>query len=155
MNESITLPDGRQLSWDEFSVLSEAEQNALLNSKKEIPSNDGSGLKITRKELLPRIRAAAESNKLTEEDLLAFIKIMHDIFFPPAPISSTDTDQLAITVKRKYGGAFVQQSKKVMTPIGEFPSLAAAGRAYNTEGARIRAWIKSGKKGFSYIQPEA
>lgn len=158
MNESITLPDGRQLSWDEFSLLSEAEQNALFKPgkpKEAVPSNDGSDFKITRKELLPRIRAAAESNKLTEEDLLAFIKIMHDIFFPPAPISSTDTDQLAITVKRKYGGAFVQQSKKVMTPIGEFPSLAAAGRAYNTEGARIRAWIKSGKKGFSYIQPEA
>ena len=155
MNESITLPDGRQLSWDEFSLLSEAEQNSLLNSKKEIPSNDGSGFKITRKELLPRIRAAAESNKLTEEDLLAFIKIMHDIFFPPAPISSTDTDPLAKNVKRKYGGAFVQQSKKVMTPMGEFSSQAAAARAYNTEGARIRAWIKSGKKGFSYIQPEA
>ena len=151
MNESIALPDGRQLSWDEFSLLSEAEQNALLNPKKEIPSNDGSDFKITRKELLPRIRAAAESNKLTEEDLLAFIKIMHDIFFPPAPINSADTDSLTKNVKRKYGGAFVQQSKRVMTPMGEFPSQAAAARAYNTEGARIRAWIKTGKEGFYFI----
>lgn len=151
MNESIALPDGRQLSWDEFSLLSEAEQNALLNPKKEIPSNDGNGFKITRKELLPRIRAAAESNKLTEEDLLAFIKIMHDIFFPPAPINSADTDPLAKNVMRKYGGAFVQQSKRVMTPMGEFPSQAAAARAYNTEGARIRAWIKNGKEGFYFI----
>jgi len=151
MKESITLADGRELSWGEFSLLSEAEQNALLNPKKEIPRNYGGDFKSTRKELLPRIRAAAESNKLTEEDLLAFIKIMHDIFFPPAPISSADTDPLAKNIKRKYGGAFVQQSKRVMTPMGEFPSQAAAARAYNIEGARIRVWIKKGKDGFYYL----
>jgi len=113
----------------------------------------GGGYTLTRKELLPRIRAAAESNKLTEEDLLAFIKIMHDIFFPPAPVSGTGSGAMVKKVQRTYGGAFVQQSKAVMTPAGEFPSLAAAGRAYNVDGARIRCWIKKGIEGFSYLRP--
>ena len=151
MKESITLADGRELSWDEFSLLSEAQQNVLINPKKTVQSHDDSGFKPSKKELLPRIRAAAEGNKLTEEELLAFIKIVHDVFFPPAPISSNGADPLVNTVKRKYGGAFVQQSKKVMTPLGEFPSQAAAARAYNIEGARIRAWIKNGKEGFYHL----
>ena len=149
MNESITLPDGRQLSWDEFSLLSEAEQNALLNPKKEIPSNDGNDFKITRKELLPRIRAAAERNKLTEDDLLAFIKIMHDIFFPPAPSGSSGYAPEARPKQRGHGKPFAP--KPVMTPAGRFDSIADATRHYGVDGGRIRAWIKTGKEGFYFI----
>ena len=82
----ITLPDGRTLTWDEFSALSEAEQNEALKPQKKPVVEPDKGVQLSNRELLPRIRAAAERNKLSEEDLLAFIKIMHDIFFPPEPI---------------------------------------------------------------------
>jgi hypothetical protein len=151
MKDNITLPDGRTVTWDEFSALSEQEKNALLKSAEQSTMESNNGERMGRRILLPRLQAAAESNKITEEELLTFIKVVHDVFFPPAPISSRDADILATGVKRKYGGAFVQMSKRVMTPLGEFPSMAAAGRAYNTEGARIRNWIKEGKEGFYYL----
>jgi hypothetical protein len=148
------LPDGRELTWDEFCALSEAEQSEALKSKKKPMVETDQGLHLSNRELLPRIRAAAERNKLSEEDLLAFIKIMHDIFFPPVPISGTGTGVVEKKVQSKYGGAFMQQSKRVMTTAGEFPSLAAAGRSYQVDGSRIRAWIRNGKQGFYFITTE-
>jgi hypothetical protein len=81
MKKMITLSDGRTLTWDEFSALSEAEQNEALKPQKKPIAEPDKGVQLSNRELLPRIRAAAERNKLSEEDLLAFIKIMHDIFF--------------------------------------------------------------------------
>lgn len=152
MNESITLPDGRQLSWDEFSLLSESEQNALFKpgkTKEEVPSNDGSDFKINRKELLPRIRAAAERNKLTEEDLLSFIKIMHDIFFPPVPSGGNGYVAEPRPKQRGHGKPFAP--KPVMTPAGRFESIADATRHYGVDAGRIRAWIKRGKEGYYFL----
>jgi hypothetical protein len=151
MKDCITLPDGREVTMDEFFALSPEEQSAVLKCSAKSRSSGSDATHEGRRVLLPRLQAAAESNKITEEELLTFIKVMHDIFFPPAPVSSKDADPLAKRVKQKYGGAFVQQSKRVMTPLGEFPSQAAAGRAYNTDGARIRCWIKEGKQGFYYL----
>jgi len=151
MKEMIKLPDGRELTWDEFSSLSEAEQSEAFKPKKKPSADTEKGVLLSNRELLPRIRAAAERNKLSEEDLLAFIKIMHDIFFPPVPILGTGTGVLEKKVQSKYGGAFMQQSKRVMTTAGEFPSLAAAGRSYQVDGARIRSWIRNGKQGFYFI----
>ena len=151
MKEMITLPDGRTLTWHEFSALSEAEQNEALKPQKKPIAEPDKGVQLSNRELLPRIRAAAERNKLSEEDLLAFIKIMHDIFFPPVPILGTGTGVIEKKVQSKYGGAFMQQSKRVMTTAGEFPSLAAAGRSYQVDGARIRSWIRNGKPGFYFI----
>jgi hypothetical protein len=151
MKSSITLADGRTVTWEEFSVLSEAEKSSALKAAEKAEKDSNADLQMGRRTLLPRLQAAVESNKITEEELLTYIKVVHDIFFPPAPISKKDADELAKSVKQKYGGAFVQQSKRVMTPLGEFPSQAAAGRAYNTEGARIRCWIKEGKEGFYYL----
>jgi hypothetical protein len=154
MKEMITLPDGRELTWDEFSALSEAEQSEAFKPQKKPIAQAERGAHFSNRELLPRIRAAAERNKLSEEDLLAFIKIMHDIFFPPAPIGGTGSGVIEKKVQSKYGGAFMQQSKKVMTTAGEFPSLAAAGRSYQVDGARIRSWIRNGKQGFYFIPSE-
>lgn len=151
MQEMITLPDGRELTWDEFCSLSEAEQSEAFKPKKKPIVNTENGVQFSNRELLPRLRAAAESNKLTEEDLLAFIKVIHDIFFPPVPIFGTGTGVVEKKVQTKYGGAFMQQSKRVMTTAGEFPSLAAAGRSYQVDGARIRSWIRNGKQGFYFI----
>ena len=154
MKEMISLPDGRELTWDEFCALSETEQSEALKSKKKPVAKTDQGVHLSNRELLPRIRAAAERNKLSEEDLLAFIKIMHDIFFPPIPILGTGTGVIEKKVQFKYGGAFMQQSKREMTTAGEFPSLAAAGRCYQVDGARIRAWIRNGKQGFYFIPSE-
>jgi hypothetical protein len=154
MKEMITLPDGRELTWDEFSALSEAEQSEAFKPQKKPIAQAERGAHFSNRELLPRIRAAAERNKLSEEDLLAFIKIMHDIFFPPVPILGTGTGVIEKKVQSKYGGAFMQQSKRVMTTAGEFPSLAAAGRSYQVDGSRIRAWIRDGKQGFYFITTE-
>ena len=154
MNETITLADGREVTWDEYCALSEKEQQLALKKHDEVAVDlDASG-SVGRRVLLPRLQAAAESGKIREEELLIFIKVVHDIFFPPAPVPKKDAELMANRVTKKYGGAFVQQSKRVMTPLGEFPSQAAAARAYNVEGARIRAWIKKGGKGFNYIQTE-
>jgi hypothetical protein len=155
MKESITLPDGREMSWDEFTALSEAEQNAILNPGKPRKSTrhaqtsgDGDSA-FGNKELLPRIRAAAERNKLTEDDLLAFIKIMHDIFFPPEPQGRRVCAAPAPPKQRGHGEAF--SPKAVMTPAGRFESIAAATRFYNVDGGRIRAWIRNGKEGFYFL----
>ena len=150
MKDKITVADGRELTWDEFSALSDIEQSQVMMPSKAPEVNLRGAYRPTKKELLPRIRAAAESNKISENDLLAFIKIVHDIFFPPVPVPEKDAELMANRVTKKFGGAFVQQSKRVMTPMGEFPSQAAAARAYNVEGARIRAWIKKGDRGFGY-----
>jgi hypothetical protein len=150
MNETITLADGRIVTWDEYCALSEKEQHEALKKHDEVAVDLKRSGSVGRRVLLPRLQAAAESGKIREEELLAFIKVMHDIFFPPVPVPEKDADLITNRVTKKYGGAFVQQSKRVMTPIGEFASQAAAARAYNVEGARIRAWIKKGDKGFGY-----
>jgi hypothetical protein len=150
MNETITLADGRIVTWDEYCALSEKEQQEALKKHDEVAVDLERSGSVGRRVLLPRLQAAAESGKIREEELLAFIKVMHDIFFPPVPVPEKDADLITNRVTKKYGGAFVQQSKRVMTPIGEFASQAAAARAYNVEGARIRAWIKKGDKGFGY-----
>lgn len=148
MKDEITLSDGTTVSWDAFSQLSDAEQARLT---KQTGTSGGAGYHMPQRELLPRIRSAVERNRITEEDLLTFIKIMHDTFFPPAPIEGTGSGVIRRKVQRSYGGAFVKQSKRVMTEAGEFPSMAAAARAYQVDGARVRAWIRQGKAGFYFI----
>jgi hypothetical protein len=152
MNETITLADGREVTWDEYCALDEKEQELALKKHDEVAVDLDTSGSVGRRLLLPRLQAAAESGKIREEELLAFIKVVHDIFFPPAPVPKEDAELIANRVTKKYGGAFVQQSKRVLTPLGEFPSQAAAARAYNVEGARVRAWIKKGNKGFSLIK---
>ena len=153
MRDVITLPDGSTLTWDEFCELSDADKSALLKPvRKQQVINEGI-LLPTKQELFPRLRAAAERHKLTEDDLLTYIKVMYDIFFPPEPVggSAKPGDLPGKRVQKNYGGAFVQQSKPVMTPAGEFPSIAAATRYYQVDQGRIRAWIKAGKEGFYFI----
>ncbi len=149
MNESIKLADGRELSWDDFTALSEAEQNAILSPKAEVSAGENRDRKLRNKELLPRIRAAAERNKLTEEDLLAFIKIMHDIFFSPEPTGRSVSEPPSPPRQRGGGKSFAP--KPVMTPAGRFESIAAATKYYGVDGGRIRAWIRNGKDGFYFI----
>ena len=152
MSDKITLSDGRELTWDEFSAMSKAEQEAAVQSPKTETSQKGGGHALTRKELLPRIRAAAESNKLTEEDVLAFIKIMHDIFFPPEPVGGAGTHEPPKPYKQRGGGVGFKP-KAVITPAGRFESMAAATRFYQCDQGRVRAWIKQGDKGFYYAEP--
>lgn len=153
MLDVITLPDGSTLNWDQFSELPAAEKEALLKPVRKQKVTNGGMLLPTKQELFPRIRAAAERNNLTEDDLLTFIKVIHDIFFPPEPLggSAKPGDLPGKRVQKNYGGAFVQQSKPVMTPAGQFPSIAAATRYYQVDQGRIRAWIKAGKEGFYFI----
>ena len=152
MKEMITLPDGRTLTWHEFSALSEAEQNEALKPQKKPIAEPDKGVQLSNRELLPRIRAAAERNKLSEEDLLAFIKIMHDIFFPPAPIGASALAPSSRPKQKAHGAVFAP--KPVMTPAGRFESLAAATKFYNVDGGRIRSWIRDGKQGFYFITTE-
>lgn len=149
MNNTITLPNGNTMSWDEFSALSQSDQAELMKAIQQKAINP-EGLP-TKRELLPRIRAAAERGAISEDDLLTFIKIVHDVFFPPDPIVQSMPGKC---IRKNIKGAFVQQSKPVITPAGEFPSMADAGRYYRVEGSRIRAWIKSGKQGFTYKNPQ-
>jgi hypothetical protein len=151
MNETITLADGRVVTWDEYCTFSPKEQQLAVKKHDEVGVDLDGREALSRRQLLPRLQAAAESGKIREEELLAFIKVIHDIFFPPAPVPAKETELINNRITKKYAGAFVQQSKRVMTPMGEFASQAAAGRAYNTEGARIRNWIKKGNKGFYYL----
>lgn len=145
MNNAITLPNGNTMSWDEFSALSHSEQEDLMKAIQKNAINP-EGLP-TKRELLPRIRAAAERGAVSEDDILTFIKIVHDVFFPPDPIAHTLPGK---SVRKNVRGAFVNQSKAVITPAGEFDSMANAGRFYGTDGSRIRCWIRDGKPGFSY-----
>ena len=154
MRDVITLPDGSTLTWDQFCELSDADKNALLKPvRKQQVDHDGKPL-LTKQELFPRFRTAAERHNLTEDDLLTFIKVIHDIFFPPEPLggSAKPGDFPGKRVQKNYGGAFVQQSKPVMTPAGEFTSIAAATRFYQVDQGRIRSWIKAGKEGFYFIE---
>lgn len=157
MNDTIKLQNGAVLTWDEFCALPEKEQNRItqeLNAQADKTWSidvEQSALP-SGKELLPRIRAAAERNAIREEDLLAFIKVVHDVFFPPQPMSATSTSSAlpGKADRTNVGGAFMKMSKAVVTPAGEFPSMAAAGRFYQVEGSRVRHWIKGGKPGFFY-----
>lgn len=158
MLETIQLPNGKTISWDDFCELPEKEQERItkeLNviSDKQWSIDAAANALPTRKEFLPRIRAAAERNAITEDDLLAFIKVVHDIFFPPQPMQNLKPhEELPGKAKRtNVKGAFMSMSKPVRTPVGDFPSMAAAGRYYSVEGSRIRAWIKNGKEGYAYI----
>ena len=157
MLENITLPNGKIITWDEFCNLPEDQQQDITRQlghhSDKYWSVDGEGSDLpSRKELLPRIRAAAERNAFKEEDLLAFIKVVHDIFFPPQPMRELKPNEvLPGKTKRGYvNSPFTQMSKAVITPAGEFPSMASAGRYYQVEGSRIRAWVKANKPGFKY-----
>lgn len=159
MRDNITLPNGTVLSWDEFSSLPEQEQDRItkeLNRETErywSVNPEANGLP-DRRELLPRLRAAAERNAFKEEDLLAFIKVMHDIFFPPEPKKVVDGVEVlpGKAHRTNVKGAFMNLSKPVITPAGEFPSMAAAGRYFSVEGSRIRCWVKDPKKPEFYLK---
>jgi len=149
MNDQITLSDGTTMSWDEFAQLSDAEQARLTRQR---ASGGEAGFHMPQRELLPRIRAAAERNRITEEDLLTFIKIVHDAFFPPAPIEGgTAVARSPEPVPKQQGGGAAFKPKAVRTPAGDFESIAAATRYYAVDGGRIRSWIKKGKEGFEFI----
>ncbi len=149
MKDEITLADGTSMTWDEFSQLSDAEQNRLR--KRTDSGGSAAGFHMPQRELLPRIRAAAERNRITEEDLLTFIKIMHDTFFPPAATGATSGQILQPPRPTQHGGGHSFKPKPVRTPAGDFASLAAATRFYQVDPGRIREWIKKGKPGFSFI----
>jgi hypothetical protein len=149
MNDEITLPDGTTMSWDAFSQLSDTEQTKLTRQRS---AGNGAGFHMPQRELLPRIRAAAERNRLTEEDLLTFIKIVHDTFFPPSPMAGGSTMATSLKpVTKQQGGGAAFKPKAVRTPAGDFESIAAATRYYAVDGGRIRSWIKKGKEGFYFI----
>ena len=157
MNKSIILPNGENLSWADFSELPEWHQDRIMeevirgDQARSVAQAGGHDC-FQRKALLPRIQAAAERNALKEEDILAFIKLMHDIFFPPVPMPPMRNAEI-LPGKKKVGeikGFFMSLSKAVITPAGEFNSLAAAGRYYQVEGSRIRSWIRNCKPGFAY-----
>lgn len=149
MKDEITLRDGTTMSWDEFSQLSDLEQAKLTG---QVASGGGAGFHMPQRELLPRIRAAAERNRITEEDLLTFIKIMHDTFFPPAPtVGGTAVAKSPEPAPKQQGGGAAFKAKPVRTPAGDFESMAAATRYYAVDGGRIREWIKKGKEGFNYL----
>jgi hypothetical protein len=149
MNDEITLADGTAMTWDEFSQLSDTEQSRLMKR----PASGGctAGFHMPQRELLPRIRAAAERNRVTEEDLLTFIKIMHDTFFPPAPTGATAAKTQPPQSLKQQGGGAAFKPKAVRTPAGDFESIAAATRYYGVDAGRIREWIKKGKPGFGFI----
>jgi hypothetical protein len=149
MKDKITLADGRELSWDEFSALTELEQSQSLMPIKAPEVTQRETFRVTKKELFPRIRAAAESNKISEDDLLAFIKIVHDIFYPPEPVGRRS---IAKPPKpgRQAGGGAEFKPKPVITPAGRFESIADATRFYQVDPGRVRSWIKKGDKGFHY-----
>jgi len=113
MNNAITLPNGNTVSWDEFSALSPSEQEDLMKAIQKNAINP-EGLP-TKRELLPRIRAAAERGAVSEDDILTFIKIVHDVFFPPNPLAQNLPGKC---IRKNIKGAFVQQSKPVITPAG-------------------------------------
>ena len=150
MNDQITLSDGTTMSWDEFSQLNDAEQAKLT---RQVASGGGAGFHMPQRELLPRIRAAAERNRLTEEDLLTFIKIVHDAFFPPAPtVGGVAVARSPEPAPKQQGGGAAFKAKPVRTPAGDFESIAAATRYYAVDGGRIRKWIRKGKEGFEFIE---
>jgi hypothetical protein len=148
MNDQITLPDGTTMGWNEFSLLSDAEQTRLTRPSGQ---SHGAGFHMPQRELLPRLRAAAERNRVTEEDLLTFIKIMHDTFFPPAPIEGTATGRSAPPLPKQKGGGTAFKAKPVRTPMGDFASIADATRAYQVDGGRIRSRIRKGVEGYQYL----
>jgi hypothetical protein len=149
MNERITLSDGTTMGWDEFAQLSDSEQARLT---RQVASGTGAGFHMPQRELLPRIRAAAERNRITEEDLLTFIKIVHDVFLPPAPtVGGSAVARSPEPVPKQQGGGAAFKAKPVRTPAGDFESIAAATRYYAVDGGRIRSWIKKGKEGFNYL----
>ena len=149
MNDQIKLTDGTTMSWDEFSLLSDSEQARLTRQR---TSGEGAGFHVPQRQLLPRISAAAERNRITEEDLLTFIKIVHDAFFPPAPtVGGSAVANSPEPAPKQQGGGAAFKPKAVRTPAGDFESIAAATRYYAVDGGRIREWIKKGKEGFEFI----
>lgn len=159
MNKTITLADGSELTWDDFSAMTDAEQNAAFKPR-PIPSGPVAvspvaanpvvgGLSLSKSDLLPRIRAAAESNQLTEEDVLAFIKLMHDIFFTTAPIAITKAAPQPISQQNGHAKSF--QAKPVLSPAGRFESIGDATRYYKAKPKQVRQWILQGDKGFYFI----
>lgn len=159
MNKTITLADGRELAWDQFTAMTEAEQNAAFKPR-PMPSGPVAvspvaanpvvgGLSLSKSDLLPRIRAAAESNQLSEDDVLAFIKLMHDIFFTTAPIAITKAAPQPIS--QQNGHAKIFQAKPVLSPAGRFESIGDATRHHKAKPGQVRRWILQGDKGFYFI----
>ena len=57
-------------------------------------------------------------------------------------------------VHKEHKGESHFQSRRVLTPRGEFCSLTEAGRVYGVRYATIKNWIDNGKNGFAFLSPK-
>lgn len=147
MKNEITLADGSPMSWDQFSQLSDLEQQIAMSTGPLIAGLSSNHL---HDELFPRMKAAALRHNLSEEDLLTFIRLMYDIIFSTSQLDS-ESGKKASRVNRPGRAPRAFQPKPVRTPKGDFPSLAAATEHYRARPGEIRSWIDKRKPGFSFI----
>lgn len=154
MRDVITLPDGSTLTWDQFSELPTAEKEALLKAKPVAPPQACKNIEPKSFELFPRLKAVAEREGVTEDELLHYMKLMHEIIFGADTANLThffgkapcDHD-MDFTKASKIG-------KPVQTPDGVYRSIMGAARAYKVHRQTMEKWLLKRKPGFFYVNPE-
>lgn len=119
--DTITLTNGEEISWEEFSLWSERKQKTNL-----IPKS---------KETREKIRNST-IERWSDDEYRA--RIRNKLV---GRIHSDDT-KLKLS---KLGGT------GIMTPKGKFPSIRAASRAFNVSDSAIRNWLWKSKTEEFYI----
>jgi hypothetical protein len=119
--ETITLTNGEEISWEEFSLWSERKQKTNL-----IPKS---------KETREKIRNAT-IERWSNEEYKARLK--------DKQIGRVYSDDSKLKMS-KLGGT------GIMTPKGKFPSIRAASRAFNVSDTAIRNWLWKSKTDEFYI----
>jgi len=119
--EKIILANGKEISWEEFSLWSERKQETNL-----IPKS---------KETKAKMRKAS-ADRWKNEEYKAKIKekLVGRVY--------SDDSKLKMS---NLGGT------GIMTPKGKFPSIRAASRAFNVSDTAVRNWLWKSKTDQFYI----
>lgn len=154
MKDFFTLPDGAEISWDEFSNLSEIEQNALLKAqpKQQPVAREQS---VSPNDIVfPRLTAIAKRSGVSEDEFLHYLQTMHELIFGCDAVEERGFSSTRSNVGSSNLTNTSLKGKPVETPIGAFPSINAAAQAYEVDRQTMTKWLLKHKAGFSFVNPE-
>lgn len=119
--ETITLVNGKEVSWEEFSLWSKRKQEANLIARS--------------KETKDKIRKATVERWKNPE---------YKARLKDKQVGRAYSDDSKLKMS-KLGGT------GIMTPKGKFPSIRAASRAFNVSDTAVRNWLWKSKTDEFYI----
>ncbi len=147
MLDEIKLPNGKLMSWEEFSKLTQQRQSALLSDYR------GGKHQNSKKVSTPAgnfgcAHEAAKHYGVSIGSLSRWIRDKKEGF----EYLTKPKVRARYVYTKELTGVNSKQSKPIKTPDGIFVSIREAGKFYGVTSETVRYWItKSKKDSFQYI----